>query len=267
MILIAGCSVLDVVNSLSSTDGSSTTTGISYGDNQRHKLDVYLPERPARDPAWIVFFYGGGWTKGQRADYAFVGRRLAALGYYVVIPDYRLYPQVTFPAFIEDGANAVDWVFKHRLTWSADDLPVVLMGHSAGAQIAALLAMDTLARENSGPKEIDAWIGLAGPYNFLPIKSAVLKQVFPESTRHESQAINFVNADNPPALILHGETDRRVLPANSLSLHQALTDNGVNAMLRIYPNTGHAAILRPFASFLFPSIPVLGDISSFIEGL
>lgn len=264
---MTACSVLDVVNLLSSGAGSTQYDGIRYGTEQRHRLDLFIPENPAENAAWIVFFYGGGWTSGERGDYAFVGRRLAARGHYVVIPDYRLYPEVIFPDFIEDAARAVRWLQQNARTYAPEHRPLVLMGHSAGAQIAALLAMDTkwLSPSARTPTPVAGWIGLAGPYNFLPLQSDTLKQIFPPDVRENSQAINFVSAQAPPSLIIHGETDRRVLPANSWSLHRALAEAGAASQLILYPDTGHAAIMLPFAGLFSPVTSLIEDIDLFLR--
>lgn len=146
----------------------------------------------------VVFFYGGGWREGEKADYEFVASTLTKSGFTVVIPDYRLYPDVTFPAFVEDGAKAVAWVNQNLLAGS--DRPLVIMGHSAGAHIAALLALDAeyLQAKDMDVRRIAGWAGLSGPYDFLPINSGYLLDVFPEFTRAESQPIRYASENAPP---------------------------------------------------------------------
>ena len=68
----------------------------------------------------VVFFYGGSWQSGRRQDYSFVAQALTSRGCVVVIPDYRLYPEANFPAFVEDGAAAFAWVHEHISRFGGD---------------------------------------------------------------------------------------------------------------------------------------------------
>jgi acetyl esterase/lipase len=165
--ILAGCSPLAMVNTIAPDDGFVLDRAIAYGPQERQKLDVYYPEiRNPRAPV-LVFFYGGSWRRGDRVKYKFVGQALSSRGYVTVIPDYRLYPDVRFPVFVEDGAASVAWV-KENIAASANG--IVLVGHSAGAHLAALLALDTryLSREGISERTISGMIGLAGPYAFEP---------------------------------------------------------------------------------------------------
>ena len=139
---ISACSPLSVVNAVSPAGAVQATSAIRYGSDLRHMLDVYRPTANAGKAPVIVFFYGGNWVSGQRADYAFVGRALAARGFVVVVPDYRLYPQVRYPDFLDDGAAAVAWAAREIAGHGGDPTHIFVMGHSAGAYNAAMLALD-----------------------------------------------------------------------------------------------------------------------------
>ena len=107
------------------------------------KLDVFVPDATAADPRPVlVFFYGGGWHSGLPGEYHFVGRTFARLGYVVVIPGYRLTPEGKFPRMLEDSAAGVKWVHDHIADYGGDPNRVFVMGHSAGAQLAALVCTD-----------------------------------------------------------------------------------------------------------------------------
>jgi acetyl esterase/lipase len=129
-----------------------------------------------------VFFYGGSWDSGRRQDYAWVGRALAAQGFLTIVPDYRLYPAVRYPGFVEDGALAVRWAADHARALGGDPGRIVLIGHSAGAYIAAMLALDDRWLEAAGvdPKAVRAFAGLSGPYDFLPLDGPVTQRTFGE---------------------------------------------------------------------------------------
>ena len=105
-------SLLSLFNTLTPKDSGSRLVArdVAYGPAARHKLDIYAP-RNCEKPVPVVFFvYGGSWMDGDRHNYGFAGRALAALGYVTVIADYRLVPEVEYPGFLEDGAAAFAWV-------------------------------------------------------------------------------------------------------------------------------------------------------------
>lgn len=263
---LAACSPLGLLSSASPDEHRRELTGIAYGTGPRQQLDVYLPEPSSGDAPMVVFFYGGGWRNGERGKYAFVASSLTALGYVVVIPDYRVYPEVRFPVFVEDAAAAVAWAAEHAGEYGSTPDELFLAGHSAGAHLAALLALDPgyLAAHGLDADALPGWIGLSGPYDFLPV-SGYLAEVFPEGTRRASQPVNFAHPGAPPALLIHGADDGTVEPHNSRSLAAALKAAGVPVTLREYEDAGHArtvAALAPPLDFLGDT---LGDIERFIE--
>jgi acetyl esterase/lipase len=254
---LAACSALDVINHVS-PDGSFTATrDIAYGDLPRQRMDIYRPVDADGDTPLVVFFYGGGWQEGSRSKYEFVASALTKSGIAVAIPDYRLYPAVTFPAFVEDGAAAVAWLVEHASDFAVDDNAVFVMGHSAGAHIAALIALDGTYLDAWGlpASKIRGLIGLSGPYDFLPIESGYLLDVFPAESRERSQPINFVSAEAPPTLLIHGTEDSTVRIANSRELHQQLRVHGVTVELKAYDGVGHARVVAAIA----PPLGFLGD--------
>ncbi|KFN43357.1 alpha/beta hydrolase [Arenimonas oryziterrae] len=228
-------------------------------------LDIYRP-LTAKPRAIVVFFYGGSWRNGYRADYRFVGSALAQRGLLVIIPDYRKAPADTFPAFMDDAAAAVAWTKAHAADFGADPAQIYLMGHSAGAHIVALLGTDGSYLQQVGmkPRDLKGVIGLAGPYDFLPITNRGVKQVFgAPDTWPRSQPVNFVNGDEPPFLLLHGADDGKVFPRNSESLAEKLRAAGEPVSLKIIPDVGHIGLVNGFRS---PRLsPVLADTVQWIE--
>jgi acetyl esterase/lipase len=244
--------------------GSLIARDLSYGDDRRQRLDLYGPRRRSgtRLPM-IAFLYGGSWASGVRQGYGFVGRALAAKGFLVAIPDYRLVPDVHFPAFVEDGAAAVKWLVEHGAAHGGDPASVVLMGHSAGAYIASMLALDP---RWLGPARsaISGLVGLAGPYDFLPLSGPVSRAAFGQAPDlAATQPIRFASAEAPPSLLLHGGADRTVLPRNSKALARALAAAGADAHLKIYPSLGHVSILTAMALPFRYRAPVVADAVAF----
>lgn len=243
--------------------GTTVARGIAYGTDPRQRLDVYAPRGSAGDRPVIVFFYGGSWNSGVREGYGFVGRALAAAGFVVVVPDYRLVPEVRFPAFLEDGAAAVRWARAHAGKYGGDGGRIVLAGHSAGAYNAAMLALDPqwLGADRAAVRGL---IGLAGPYDFLPFDGAVTRAAFGAWPRgEETQPVSFAGAGDPPALLVTGSDDATVRPRNSDSLAAKLRAAGVPVERTDYEGVGHVGILTAVARPFRGRAPVLADMAAF----
>ena len=185
--LLTACSAVDVLNATVPSDTYRNIANLPYGDQPRQKLDVYLPTQPIADQAlaaggtpMVVFFYGGSWSSGDRADYRFVGEALASHGIVAVVADYRLSPDVRYPVFLQDSALAMRWAFDNAQKYGADPARLFVMGHSAGAYNAAMLALDKrwLGGVGLSPARLAGWIGLAGPYDFLPIGDRLTRVAF-----------------------------------------------------------------------------------------
>jgi len=247
-------------------------TDLAYGDDPQHRLDVYLPKAAAGPvqaaPAPIVvFWHGGRWTFGDKSDYRFVGAALAELGCVAVLANYRHYPHVKMPGFMDDAARAVRWTQAHAADHGADPQRLYLMGHSAGAHLAALVALDTRYLAASGPPpKIAGVIGLSGPYDFLPLQEDDVKDMFgPPPLYPESQPINFVRADGPPMLLVHGLKDEDVWPKNSVNLAAALNALAVPVTLKLYPKLTHSDTVAALSAPLRGRAPILADIRGFLS--
>jgi len=267
--VLGGCSTTGVLNTIEPKGDVAITRDLAYAAGPRHGLDLYAP-RSAKAPApVVVFFYGGNWDSGDKGAYAFVGAALASKGYVVVIPDYRVYPQVRWPTFIEDSAKAVAWAKANVARYGGDPERLVLMGHSAGAYNAALLALDRrwLAAEGLDPRrDVRAVVGLAGPYDFLPLHSEELKIIFgPEAQRPATQPITYADGDAPPMLLATDRNDKLVDPGNSDRLAARIRSKGGEAETRVYGGVNHQLMIGVFASPLRFLAPVLRDTVAFID--
>jgi acetyl esterase/lipase len=269
MLLISACSPTAVLNALAPRDGIAVTSDIPYGDGPRHALDVYAPRETANPTPVVVFFYGGNWDSGTKAMYRFVGAVLAARGVLTVIPDYRLYPQVRFPDFIYDAAGAIAWTRANAARFGGDPHRLFLMGHSAGAQIATLVALDSTYLRSvdlSPRRDVCGVIGLAGPYDFLPLHDAELQVIFgPEAERPRSQPINYVSPQAPPMLLLAGRDDDTVDPGNTLRLAARLRAVDASVQDALYPGVGHKALIAAFARPLGFLAPAREAVLRFVE--
>lgn len=245
----------------------------AYGPADLQRTDVYLPPssltRPPEGWPVVVFFHGGSWVRGQRSEYRFVGQALASRGVVAVVADYRLYPQVRYPDFLRDSAAAVAWAVSRAPAWQADAQRVFTMGHSAGAYNAAMLAVDArwLREAGLGPFALAGWVGLAGPYDFLPIQDEEVKPVFgfPHSPP-DSQVLFHAHAGAPPAWLALAPQDPYVDPGiNSIRLFDRLRALGVNARLRVVPQASHASLVGMLSPMLNAWVPLLDEVSAFVR--
>lgn len=260
--LPGGCSPAMLLNATVSRQGYTVERDIPYGPVPRQKLDLYRPDRPPAGDRAVIFFHGGSWDSGGKDDYLFVAQALVASGYTVVIPDYRLYPEVRFPAFVQDGAQAV--------RWTADRFgndKVFVMGHSAGAHIALMLAVNTPYLEAVGVDrmKLPGAIGLSGPYDFLPLKSAKLIDIFSGANDPNIEAITFAKAPLPPALLIHGTADTTVYPRNSQRLAAAWQAAGAPIELKLYPDVGHLDVVAAMSGLLSGRAPTRADVLAWLD--
>lgn len=224
---------------------------VVYAPERSLSLDVYRP-RGAGDSAGaptVVFFYGGAWTRGRRQQYRFVGQRMADNGILAIVADYRTYPVAGFPAFMDDAADAVVWARDHARTFGGNPDRLFVAGHSAGAQIAALLGTDAhyLSQRGLRPSQLAGVIGLSGPYDFN-VGTQYAPIFGPPAQWPKAQAVNFIGGDEPPFLLIQGESDRTVAPRNSIELAGKLRDSHVPVVLRLLPDAGHITTLAGFYS-------------------
>jgi acetyl esterase/lipase len=261
---------VDLLNAAVGLSGVVVTRDIPFGPGPRQRMDVYRPAGAAGPTPVLVFFYGGAWQYGDRADYRFVAASLAQSGVVVAVPDYRLYPEVRFPAFVEDGALAVAQMRQIAAAHGGDPARLFVAGHSAGAYIAAMLAVvpGYLGAVGLARTDLAGAIGLGGPYDFLPIVGADIKLVFASANDdlRRTQPIFHADGGNAPLLLLHGERDLTCYPRNALALAARVRAAGGSAHARIYRRVGHIGIVLGFAPLLRFRAPSLSDTLRFISG-
>lgn len=267
-VAIANCTNLayGVMNATASLGGYQRHSDISFGTGPRQKLDVFVPNGAHNRPV-VVFWYGGMWTKGSKSSYRFVGAALANAGYVAVLPDYRLFPDAQFPAFIEDGAWAVRWTHEHAARFGGNSQAIFLMSHSAGAHLAATVALDGryLSRVEGDVNWVRGLIGLSGPYAFEP-RNRILEQIFRQPYSHlDWQPIQLVSQRAPPTLLLHGSDDWMVAPKEMLDLDKKLRAAGILVESHLYDGRTHwdtvAALSIPGRMLA----PTIADVSRFID--
>jgi acetyl esterase/lipase len=267
MSVLSACSPVTVLNALAPRAGITETRDVPYASGARHQLDIYAPEQSGPAPV-VVFIYGGGWKDGDKGDYRFVAAALAARGFMTVVPDYRLFPQVRFPVFLQDNAAAVAWTRANIARYGGDPRRIFLMGHSAGAYNVAMLTLDRqwLGATGLDPdRDILGAIGLAGPYDFLPLHDPELEDIFaPSGELRLSQPITFARGDAPPMFLSAGSDDTTVLPRNTTNLAAAIRHDGGAVQERIYPGVNHIKIIGAMAGLLRWVAPSMADVTAFL---
>jgi acetyl esterase/lipase len=242
--------------------------GVAFGSHGQ-SLDIWKPAEPATSPLPVViFWYGGGWVKGDRTSYAFAGRALAREGFLVVIPDYRKVPGIRFPAFLDDGAEAVAWTEATIAQHGGDPKRIAFMGHSAGAYQAVMLALDSqrLRAAGADPKGIKAAVGLSGPYDFHPFTSKRSIDAMSQWPRPaETQPITFARADAPPLLLVTSDGDETVRPRNAVNLAARLQGLGAPAEVINYGPLSHEEVVMALSVPFRAKGTVLADSAHFLR--
>jgi acetyl esterase/lipase len=258
---LSACSGTQLLNSVATNPGK-IERNISYGSLPRQKLDIYSPKVMTDQTPTLVFVHGGSWQNGSKDDYRFLGSVFAARGIQTVVINYRLYPDVIYPGFVEDAAKAV----AYTKATIAKDRPIFLAGHSAGAHIAAMVALDPRFLATEGTNichTTKGIIGLAGPYEFTPIDPE-FKAIFPAEILPSTKPINYVATPAPPFLLLHGTKDTTVIPSRSTDMAAALNAAGNQAQVKLYEGVDHLYILGALSPLVRRSAPTLADMVSFI---
>jgi acetyl esterase/lipase len=246
--------------------GYRVERAIPYGPEERHRMDLYLPKRKAAGAPTVLFFYGGAFISGHRREYRFVGQALASKGIIVGIADYGLFPEHRFPDFVEDGAKAAIFLRDVVPKYGGDPKRLFTAGHSAGAYIAIMLASDGryLREVGAGLSSLAGAIGIAGPYDFLPITNPTRIEIFGGMDRVETQPIHFIDGARPPMLLLTGDRDVNILPRNTENMAARLREHGSDVDVIVYPGIDHFRIILGLAPLFRRVVPIRADIARFV---
>jgi len=243
--LLSACHPLRLVNLLVPRSGYDVHRGLAYGQDPRQKLDIYVPRGLKAPAPVLLFFYGGGWQGGNRDNYRGFGQAFASAGIVTVVADYRLYPAVKYPAFVADAAGAAAWLHSHAADYCGDIMRIFVSGHSAGAYNAVMLASepDFIQAEGGELNWIRGVIGIAGPYDFLPMEEPAYIDMFHGRDNPQSMPVNHVNGKRPPMLLVAGDQDGTVHPRNTASMAAKLRAFSSPVQEVHYPGTGHVGII------------------------
>lgn len=266
LLSLVGCTGVDVLNLTIPRSGYTVYSDIAYGRNPRQKLDIYVPDAPAAGSPVLVFFHGGSWKFGDKDQYLFVGQAFASQGITTVIANYQFYPKIYFPVFMEDAASAFAWTHKNIANYGGNPNNLFVAGHSAGGYNAIMLTVNDRYLKDAGGNTswIKGAIGIAGPYDFLPMTDPDVIGVFSKVDAASTQPINYVKPGLPPMLLVTGDEDEDVLPRNAINLTARLRADGDFVIQKTYPGVAHIGIVLSLARGFRSKAPTLDDSISFI---
>ncbi|MES2860319.1 MAG: alpha/beta hydrolase [Pseudomonadota bacterium] len=269
--LTSACTPLGLLNAIGPRDPGvrRVARDLPYGDDPRQKFDLYAPASatPTTPAPVIVLFYGGGWDSGSKDVYGWAAQALAARGFVVAVPDYRLVPQVVFPVFNEDAAAATARVAEVVAAYGGDAARLGVIGHSAGAYLAMMITLDRRYMSAVGkPDLIKAAAGLAGPYDFLPLDVASSINAFGRAPDPiQTQPLHFARADAPPLWVGHGTADVVVHDEDTILMEERMRELGGRCEMKLYPGLNHADLIATFSPMFRKKAPVLADVSAFFH--
>jgi acetyl esterase/lipase len=267
MLLLSSCSGEKILNAFVPDAGYKVHKGIAYGSDPRQKMDIYVPDGLQKPACTVLFFYGGRWTTGDRGLYRFAGEALSSRGCVTAIADYRVYPKIRYPVFMEDSAAAFVFLHRHAAEYGGDPRHLFLAGHSAGAYNAVMLAVHPEFLKDAGgrPSWIKGVIGISGPYDFLPFTDADVIDIFSTEKDRATQPAHYVRESLPPMLLIHGANDTEVLPKNTRNMAAGLREFNNDVTVHIYPDAQHQSIVLSLLHGFRGKTPLLHDIATFIK--
>jgi acetyl esterase/lipase len=241
---------------------------VVYGPGATGKLDVYAPVG-ADGEAPVVVFAHSGWPKlADKKHFAMVGAMLASRGFVTLIPDFHVFPNCRYPDFVQDIARAAAWARGHCADYGGDPQRLFLVGHSGGAYVGAMLALDPQWLEGAGMTtgDIRGVVGICGPYDFLPLPQAAMNDVFGgEQNWAAALPVNHACASAPPMLLVAGGKDHLDPDRNTGALARALrTVGGQVAEIR-YPTLGDSLGLHSLMGSLHFRATALVEVERFIR--
>ena len=250
---------------------ATITKDIAYGPAPLQKLDVYVPKQKADGPRDVlVFFYGGRWESGTKAEYKFVADTFVDKGFIVVMPDYRKYPVVKFPVFVEDAAQAVAWTYANIANYGGNPARIHVAGHSAGAHLGSLVVSDERYLKALGydaNKIIKSFAGLAGPYDFTPDEPDLMDMFGPPVNYPNIQATTFIDGHEAPMLLMHGTKDDTVKVSNLEKFEAKIIEKHGRVQTKLYDGVDHLWIAGALSWLGHNKPPVADDMAAFFRSV
>jgi len=260
--LLTACSPANLLNLVTPSGSFSKASDISYGTLERHTLDIYAPDKPRAGAPIVMFTHGGSWTDGSKNLYKFFAEGLTSEGFEVVVPNYRLYPEVKYPGFIEDTALAASFTAMRY-----PDRPLVLIGHSAGAYNTLMTILDERYFRELGVdmcRTISGVVSMSAPTGIIPLAEEPYITIFPDRFTKTDAPLNIVKSATPPILFLHGGDDNTVYPRNSSELADKIVARGGQAEVKLYPKLNHTDVVKVMSRHFDGGSELKSDLVDFL---
>jgi acetyl esterase/lipase len=233
-------------------DSPLVVRDVPYGDDPAQKIDVYKTAGKTPAPV-VIFIHGGAWQYGDQKQLAAMGKVLADRGVVAFLIDYRKYPQVTYPAFVDDTVAALNWVMAHAAEYGGDPARVVVAGHSAGAHLTVIPFTDDTFRKKLAfdPMAIRGLVPISGPFVFAEVGEHAASQkelhnvMGGEEGYRKSEPIGYPRADLPPVLVMNGDKDDLTPLPQAERYAEALKAAGANVRFEKIAGTDHITVLLP----------------------
>ena len=245
--------------------GYAVRRDLVYGSDPRQRLDLYVPDELSASATVLLYFYGGSWQSGSKNIYGALGQVFASAGIITAVADYRLCPQVKYPDFVHDGAAALRFLHEQIGGHGGDPARIFVSGHSAGAYIAALMACDPTYLGAARTELIRGALGIAGPYDFLPLYDPVLIDIFGGDRVTATQPIKYAGNRAPPMFLAHGTVDKTIGAGNSRRMAARLRAAGNEVELIEFPGMGHLGLVLSLAHGFRHTTTLYGDMLRFIR--
>jgi acetyl esterase/lipase len=247
---------------------------VAYHPQMEPRLDVYWPAT-GEGHSVLVFVHGGSWRDYNKDLFAPVAMKLVPEGLVVVIPDYTLYPEARYEQMAAEVAAALSWTLENAQDYGGDPRRVVVAGHSAGAHLAGLALLDEryLGAHGRRASDLCGLVGLSGVYDLQATYDyylargteprLILEVMGGRENLAAASPIEYVRANLPPVLLIHGTQDETVPASISREFHAALEQAGARSRLRLLAGAGHA-------DYLLDAIgqerrPLVADLVAFVK--
>ncbi len=249
------------------SQGTILYGNIPYNNDslQKHLLDIYLPANIKGKIPLVIFIHGGGWLSNDKyADIGYMKKTVAELvssGFAMASIDYRFSTQAVFPAQMLDCNRAISFLYDNADKYGFDINRFAVMGFSAGGHLASLVGLSKnnnisafFMPETSKSFSFRAVVDFYGPAELIMFPGAG-DEKSPESIligaaaldrpdlAEAASPVSYVDKDDPPFLILHGEKDNLVSPDQSRLLSSWLTLAGVQNELIVVKDAPHFGVM------------------------
>lgn len=235
-----------------------------HNEHPRQLLDLYLPYDVKNFPV-VVWVSGGGWVEGRNEWVAPVGRALRAAGIGVVAVMHRLSPEVSHPVHVQDVARGIGWVFDHIAEYGGDPSRLAVGGHSAGAHLTALAALDP-AYLGDRAGQIRGVVSLSGAMRITEYLQSSFKNAFPGDAAAASP-VSYVRPGIPPFLLLAAADEQAHVSASSEEMHQALVKQTIPVEYAVIPDRNHYDIAERIGISGDPTTQILVDWLTTLFGI